>query len=520
MEEKWPAECPAKDDRECRARRQARVDQLNFSLRDFVARHPQWILERTVYDTLDPEVRWSCFHEPEARKLYNRFRGLLQEKDPEAQFRTVLSILFDVLVRHKQDQLDALTAKDEPVADPSALLDGMSRSLKVLERIEEQIGRSLSSLRKMQAMTCGGEDRAACRQLHRVRRLLLQLWSDNPEKPALLQEYQGTAGDALQVIARHMKQPAGAGRTRRFITEVVEGHAGFLVEKKAELEKLGRDLGLDRTAFSGKAELMELIREFKSLLAPDPDSEKARLRLELTRLEVLRRLLQAVLDQDHSEILRSFIDLIQTAEANLSPGLRKGIATLRLIIGLLEPDGPGEKPQDAQKRRVQLLQEFADQMSNRKGRNGEWITSVGVSAFSGGGLDWNDALGTRGQFQPVSLPIGISLQWFSPSGHGFHAMAYPLDIAQYARTDTTDEEVAVPKPSFYTALTFGVQLAYARLVRDIPFTMGIDLRYIPYIGYEEKVRQEDGTEALVAKTRRHLQILWFVGFHFPLLDFN
>jgi hypothetical protein len=368
LEEKWPAQCAGKDEAGCRALRQARVDRLDFTLGDFGLRNPQYVLERRVFDRLDRVVRWRHFHEPAARKLYDRFRVLLREPEPRVWLQESLGILFEVIEREKRERLAALAG------------------------------------------------------------------------------------------------PAGRGK-------------------------------------------------------PGPAQARRRLERELARLAVLRRLVFAVAEADHAMILRGFIDLLQSQEAALPRGLKTGVATLRLIIGLIEPDAPGEKPEQAQKRRVALLQEFADQMTARRGRHREWIASLGVGAFAAGGVSWSGD-GGEGVFSPVSLPLGVSFQWYAPSGHGFHLMAYPLDVAQYARVDASGQETAVPSPSLYTALTFGVQLAWARLLRDMPFTIGLDLRYIPYLAYDEKSLLEDGTEETVTRTRRHFQVMGFVGFHFPILDFN
>jgi len=368
LEEKWPSPCDGKDEAMCRAARQARADQLDFTLGDFGRRHPQYVLEQGVFDRLDRVVRWRHFQDPGIRRLYDRFRVLLQEPEPRVWLREALGILFEVIERELRERLEVLAA------------------------------------------------------------------------------------------------PPAKG-------------------------------------------------------SPDPAPARRRLKAGQKHLESLRRLVFAVAEGDHAGILRGFIDLLQSGEAALPRGLRTGIATLRLIIGLLEPDAPGEKPEQAQKRRVALLQEFADQMTSRRGRHREWIASLGVSAFAGGGVSWSGD-GAEGAFSPVSLPLGVSFQWYGPSGHGFHVMAYPLDVAQYTRVNASGDEAAMPSPSLYTALTFGVQLAWARLLRDVPFTIGLDLRYIPYLAYDEKNLLEDGTEEIVTRTRRHFQVMGFVGFHFPILDFN
>lgn len=239
---------------------------------------------------------------------------------------------------------------------------------------------------------------------------------------------------------------------------------------------------------------------------------------KVAELEATKQLVLAIIEKDHAGILRAFIDLLQYVKVGDSKAVQNGMVTLRLIISLIEKDADGEKPEDAQKRRVKLLEEFADRMTNRKNRTGQGIVSAGVSAMLGFGYNWqkpdDDGLS---KWNPVlSIPLGVSYEYYWTKNCGIHAMVYPLDVAQYARFQTNDKSTPVPEPSFYTALTFGLQIAYTWLARDTPVTLGIDGRYIPALEYT----LDEGTAKETKTHARHFQVMVFLGFHFPLFDFN
>ncbi|PKN21235.1 MAG: hypothetical protein CVU65_17280 [Deltaproteobacteria bacterium HGW-Deltaproteobacteria-22] len=262
-------------------------------------------------------------------------------------------------------------------------------------------------------------------------------------------------------------------------------------------------------------------------------------------LETLRRLSMAVLDRQPGEMLRIFIDFLKAwdpcgektlakeADAcrkhmvGLQKALKKSLATIQLVVGLLEEGPKDEKPDEAKKRRIQLLEEFTKTMSSRQDRAGEWILSLGVSAvmglsygcqYTGQGLA-GDLENAHWNPPALSLPLGISVEHFH-GNWGFHGMVYPFDLGQYVRTSQDEGEVVVPEPTYTNAFTFGLQLAVAYLFHDIPLTFGLDVRYIPVLEYAEKDELPDGTIQTVSPATRHVQVMLFVGFHFPLLDFN
>ncbi len=485
VQQKWPVRCDGTA-AECEERRRQRMTALRFSYTEFVKTHPQYLLEMELWRDLSKYV--GRLTSPKAQKWLNEFRVLAGTPDPMRVIPATFSLLIDFMVDGKRLAADAC-GREQVVDAPAAPEDPAPKP----GPVEKQ----------------------------RKRELVL-------ENLPLIQEIQE------QLKPRKVKGEVvvddGCTLRRRLVE--LEAAPDQVDEKIEELLKWLDELRISPDpALTGSKKLQQKLAEFakkrEDQLAAGLGRLKVRDEADVRRLLILRKIILAIFSQEHAVVLRGFIDLLQLQVDPKHTGLQKGIATLRLIVGLIEPGPEGETPKEAHKRRVELLEEFAGRMTSREDRKNEWIWSVGVSALMGFRQSWvhtaegftPSAFGD-GTFAPdLSVPMGFTLQRFGKT-HGLHVMLYPFDLAQYARMQPEGDQVTAPEPTFTTAFTFGLQAAWARLVRNIPLTVGLDLRYIPNIDYLQNIELPDGSTEERTRSTRQFQITLFVGFNFPLLDFN
>ncbi len=267
LEEKWPVPCAGKDEAGCRAARQARVDQLDFTLEDFGCRHPQYVLERDVFDRLDQVVQWEDFHDPGVRKLYDRFRVLLLEPEPRVWLREALAILFEVVEREKRERLTALASPAEGRTPRTLSLDELASVLQSVTALEQAATRATRPLERLEAATCGTAGDRRCRQIRRVGALVRLLRQENGRpsplsryrelaEPALAQ-YRSILGRNLDAEARRELREALSGE----LTKAIVVHAEFITRTLGELRAAG-------LRFQGSATLEAELGKLASLISP------------------------------------------------------------------------------------------------------------------------------------------------------------------------------------------------------------------------------------------------------------
>jgi len=158
----------------------------------------------------------------------------------------------------------------------------------------------------------------------------------------------------------------------------------------------------------------------------------------------------------------------------------------------------------------------AEPRARRTGRHRQWVASLGFSSLTG------VRLSRRLKVEPLRMPLGLSLEYLFKD-YGIHLMLFPMDFAPDGAGPGSGEEG--PKsgglPATPSALALGIQLGVLKLTGDHPWTVGVDLRFLP-TPREEAPTPREGAGPRVRRARfpGTWQVSGFTGFHFPLLDLN
>lgn len=190
---------------------------------------------------------------------------------------------------------------------------------------------------------------------------------------------------------------------------------------------------------------------------------------------------------------------------------------LRLLAGLLDytvtfdpakmtaPPGSTTPPPtqaDLHAQRTKILESLTADMTDRTGRLGDNIFSVGGALRATGGVWLRDS---RAFYGPVSLPLGFALDsYFKGKAHGFHFEVTAIDLGQYLTFDNGGE---VRTPDAVQAFAPGAGIAFF-WGTSIPFTLGVNASYSPTYRPTETA------------SRGAFNIAGSLGFYVPLFDLN
>lgn len=159
----------------------------------------------------------------------------------------------------------------------------------------------------------------------------------------------------------------------------------------------------------------------------------------------------------------------------------------------------------------------AEPRARRTGRHRQWVASLGFSSLTG------VRLSRRPILEPLRMPLGLSLEYLFKD-YGIHLMLFPMDFAPDDSGPGSDE--AGPEsgglPATPSALALGFQVGLLKLHGDHPWTVGVDLRFLPTPRGQSPTppREEAGPRIRRARFPGTWQVSGFTGFHFPLLDLN
>lgn len=189
-------------------------------------------------------------------------------------------------------------------------------------------------------------------------------------------------------------------------------------------------------------------------------------------------------------------------------------SALRLVTGLLNyaatyADDEGEA-NDAGKHaeRTKILESLTHDMTDRNGRGGDCIWSLGGALRLEGGV----RVATRGEgttfHGPIGLPLGIAFDTVPDShdGWGFHLQ---LDAANLGNYLALDNEPKVKKPELGDAFAPGLTIG-AAYGQDLPVVLAAFFSYTPQFRVSANPTDKQGSINFGAT----------VGIHVPLLDMN
>ncbi len=254
-------------------------------------------------------------------------------------------------------------------------------------------------------------------------------------------------------------------------------------------------------------------------------------RNELTYLAVARGALEAALEQDTNRLIASIgrgLELLTpAAAAGTKPdGRREMLAdrrrALRLLAGLAQyAQTFAEKEQTAEQkhaRRTKILESLTADMTDRSGREGDRIWSLGGSLALVGAARVPGFGGEGGAVAsgPLALTLGGAYQNVPKSGAGLHVELGVVDLAQYlsfrkeADGDVpADKTAVVRKPSLPDALAPSLKVGL-QWGREVPIYLAGFAQYAPFYEFEKKNGGDD----------RHGSIVFglALGAYVPLLD--
>ncbi|WP_437992344.1 hypothetical protein [Sorangium sp. So ce145] len=237
-------------------------------------------------------------------------------------------------------------------------------------------------------------------------------------------------------------------------------------------------------------------------------------------VEDVQRLLLAIVDEDLPTALSKGAALVSNVRTESGDDVDQFKVMIRVVatIGAFAATYSGGGAPDKQLHdvRKKLIEDLVDQMTDRRGRDKDTIVSVGVNAsFLATGVEAvRDAKGhlgsTRYMTPQLALPLGVAVDggWFE--SFGWHLMAYPIDIGQFASYSTSE---GINTPRWDTMLVAGFQ-AGLTLGHQTPAVFALDVRYAPTLF------AQTSKTLLGDRPGGALRVGLSVGYYVPFFDFN
>jgi hypothetical protein len=250
-------------------------------------------------------------------------------------------------------------------------------------------------------------------------------------------------------------------------------------------------------------------------------------------LSLARGMLEAALERDTNRMVTTAVRgieavILPTLAASKETKARK--KAMRLLAGIVQysatfqpaGDGASDTTQAARhEQRTKILESLTADMSDRTGRDGDWIFSLGGSlAFVNGARFGSGETVYNG---PVSLSLGVGLQNVPESCPvGWHFELGVLDLAQYlsfqsepadsdANPDTEERKVVVREPKVQDALSPSFKLGF-QWGREVPVYLAGAVGFVPFYQFV----RDDGTKTANGAWTAGVAL----GGYVPLLDVN
>lgn len=167
-------------------------------------------------------------------------------------------------------------------------------------------------------------------------------------------------------------------------------------------------------------------------------------------------------------------------------------------------DGASTPPADAHEQRTKILESLTETMTDRTGRDGDTIWSLGGALRGAAGVRLAD--GHKAFYGPVSLPLGAHLTHIAESGPGFHLQLDALDLGEYLAFDK-EVKVATPKAANVLSPSLTIGLAWGR---SMPFVLGLTGGYSPQVVLDPDQPNTKGS----------INVGVTAGIQVPLFDLN
>lgn len=230
-------------------------------------------------------------------------------------------------------------------------------------------------------------------------------------------------------------------------------------------------------------------------------------------LTLEKAVVDAALDGDSNALIASIVHALAVVNDAL---VQKESRRAFLILGALTQyaatftaPGDGSAPPTAEQlheQRTKILESLTTDMTQRTGRNGDFIASLGGSLRGVGGARFG--AGTRAFYGPLSLPLGVGFDYLNKDdgGPGFHGDVTVVDLGQYL---SFDKSASVRTPDVEDALTLGgtVSISWGK---SLPFILGLTAGYSPHFPVDPAKPDSKGSFNIGATA----------GIYVPLFDMN
>ncbi|WP_437826594.1 hypothetical protein [Sorangium sp. So ce1153] len=236
--------------------------------------------------------------------------------------------------------------------------------------------------------------------------------------------------------------------------------------------------------------------------------------------ENVQRLLLAIVDEDLPTALSKGAALVSDVCTKSCEEVDQFKVTIRVVatIGAFAATYSGGGPPDKQLHEVRrkLIEDLVEQMTDRRGRDKDTIVSVGANAsFLTTGVEAvRDAKGHLGSIKymapQLALPLGVAVDGGWSKSFGWHMMAYPIDIGQFASYSTSE---GINTPRWDTMLVAGFQ-AGLTLGHQTPAVFALDVHYAPALF------AQTSKTLLMDRPGGALRVGLSIGYYVPFLDFN
>lgn len=175
--------------------------------------------------------------------------------------------------------------------------------------------------------------------------------------------------------------------------------------------------------------------------------------------------------------------------------LTKLVAAIGQYANTYKADSQRSTPktlEQKQKERQQIIENLMEATVNRSGRESGWVFSLGGTlglTFAGRyGLPNSDkdVLNIKGNgipltlSSPISLTLGMSLQYFCANDYGFHLQLSIFDIGQYVQFREQTVDVALPEVQ--QAISFNLFIGGWFGKPNFPIVYGAHIGLSPFLG--------------------------------------
>jgi hypothetical protein len=241
-------------------------------------------------------------------------------------------------------------------------------------------------------------------------------------------------------------------------------------------------------------------------------------------LDLLQPIVDDAINGNTNGLVASIVTALQFVTSTLSAddaqqadkGQKKALILLGSLLDYAATYTPGATAAGAatdanlHDQRTKILESLTTDMTDRTGRAGDLIFSLGGSLRLVGGARIGTSAHGAAFDGPVSLPLGFAVTQLAEANNrchcGIHLEFDLVDLGQYLTWDDS-AKVQTPKVEYAIAPSVTIGVAFGS---SFPFVLGVTAGYAPAIPFDAADTSKKGTVNVGA----------VAGFHVPLLDLN